>query len=53
MIIAIANDHGAYQYKNEIKEMLEKEGHTVIDCGTNDGKSVDYPESVSVFQPIK
>ena len=44
MIIAIANDHGAYQYKNEIKEMLEKEGHTVIDCGTNDGKSVDYPD---------
>ena len=44
MIIAIANDHGAYTYKNEIKKMLEEEGHTVIDCGTNSEESVDYPD---------
>lgn len=44
MKIAMANDHGAYTYKLEIKKMLEQEGYTVIDCGTNSEESVDYPD---------
>ena len=44
MKIAMANDHGAYSYKLEIKKMLEQEGYTVIDCGTNSEESVDYPD---------
>lgn len=44
MKIAMANDHGAVDYKNEIKEMLIKEGYEVIDLGCNDTNSVDYPD---------
>ena len=44
MKIAMANDHGATTYKLEIKKMLEEEGHTVIDCGTDSEESVDYPD---------
>lgn len=44
MKVAIANDHGAVSYKNEIKKMLEEEGYEVIDCGTNTQASVDYPD---------
>lgn len=44
MKIVMANDHGAYTYKLEIKKMLEQEGYTVIDCGTNSKESVDYPD---------
>ena len=43
MKIAIGCDHGAFEYKNTIKEMLEKEGHEVIDCGTYSADSCDYP----------
>lgn len=48
MKIAMANDHGAYTYKLEIKKMLEQEGYTVIDCGTNSEESVDYPDYAKV-----
>ncbi len=44
MKIAIACDHGAYDYKMEIKKMLEEEGHEVIDCGCDSNASVDYPD---------
>lgn len=44
MKIAIGNDHGAVDYKNTIKEMLEKEGYEVINCGTDSYESCDYPD---------
>lgn len=44
MIIAIGNDHGATDYKKEIVAMLEGQGHTVINCGTDDYDSCDYTE---------
>lgn len=44
MKIAIACDHGAYTYKEEIKEMLASEGYEIIDCGCNGTESVDYPD---------
>lgn len=43
MKIAIACDHGAYEYKELIKEMLSKEGHEVQDFGTYSTASCDYP----------
>ena len=45
MKIAIACDHGAYEYKEMIKAMLEQEGHEVLDFGTDSTASVDYPGS--------
>ena len=44
MKIGMACDHGAYTYKEEIKQMLMDEGHEVIDCGCHDTSSVDYPD---------
>ena len=44
MKIAIGNDHGAYVYKNEILDMLVKEGHEVINVGCDGPESVDYPD---------
>ena len=44
MKIAIACDHGAFDYKETIKEMLIEEGHEVIDCGCTGTDSVDYPD---------
>ena len=44
MKIGMACDHGAYTYKEEIKQMLIDEGHEVVDCGCHDTNSVDYPD---------
>jgi len=43
MKIAIGNDHAAYALKLEIREHLMREGVTVVDFGTDDQKSTDYP----------
>jgi len=42
--VAIGADHGGYQLKETLKEMLAKEGYAVIDCGTGGTESVDYPD---------
>ena len=44
MKIAIACDHGAYEYKEMIKDMLLAQGHEVKDFGTDSPASVDYPD---------
>ena len=43
MRIAIGNDHAATEMKQDIVSYLEKLGHTVINVGTDDTLSVDYP----------
>ncbi|MDH3944540.1 MAG: ribose 5-phosphate isomerase B [Anaerolineae bacterium] len=37
-------DHGGYQLKDTLKVHLTDKGFEVIDCGTNSGDSVDYPD---------
>lgn len=44
MKIAIGGDHAGFAYKEEIKKMLEKEGHEVKDFGPFSEASVDYPD---------
>lgn len=44
MKIAIGCDHGAYEYKETIRKMLEEEGYMVTDCGCYSEASVDYPD---------
>ena len=44
MKIAMACDHGAFTYKEEIKKMLTDEGYEVVDCGCHSEASVDYPD---------
>jgi len=41
--IAIANDHTGYELKNILKEHVEAKGHEVIDCGSSNTESADYP----------
>ena len=44
--IAIASDHGGYEYKETIKTFLAENFSdiTIIDCGPSDTQSVDYPD---------
>ena len=44
MKIAIGNDHAAVELKNEIKAYVESLGHEVINFGTDQNESCDYPE---------
>ena len=43
MKIAMGNDHTAVEMKREIKAHVEAKGYEVIDFGTNETASCDYP----------
>ena len=43
MKIAIGSDHAGFEYKEKIKSLLAKLGHTVNDFGTHSEQPVDYP----------
>lgn len=43
MKIAVGSDHGGFLLKEAVKEYLEKAGHQVLDFGTHDAVSSDYP----------
>jgi len=42
--IAIASDHAGYKMKQNIIQILEKEGYELCDFGTTSENSVDYPD---------
>jgi len=42
--VALSSDHGGYQLKTELAEYLRSKNYEIIDLGTNNGESVDYPE---------
>jgi ribose 5-phosphate isomerase B len=46
--IAVGSDHAGYEgqthYKPEIMAHLGVKGHDVINCGTDNGEAVDYPD---------
>jgi ribose 5-phosphate isomerase B len=46
MKIAIGNDHAGTDYKNAIINHLKSKGITVVNYGTNNNNSVDYPDFV-------
>ena len=43
MKIALAADHGGFELKEKVKVYLEQKGIEVLDLGTNNEESVDYP----------
>ena len=43
MKIAVGSDHGGFELKEAIIKHLEKEGHKVLDFGTNSTDSCNYP----------
>jgi ribose 5-phosphate isomerase B len=46
MKIALGTDHAGYDFKEAIKQHLQKHGHEVQDFGTFSNESVDYPEYI-------
>jgi len=44
--IAVASDHAGYQYKEKIKDFLEKEGYRVTDFWTDSEEMMDYPLTI-------
>ncbi len=42
--IAIANDHGGFDLKNALKRELSDLGFAVLDLGSDNAESVDYPD---------
>jgi len=43
MKVALGSDHGGFELKESIKAHLLEKGHEVVDYGTYDKTSVDYP----------
>lgn len=43
-VVALASDHGGFALKSVLKDTLTAAGRTVLDLGTHDGASVDYPD---------
>jgi len=46
MTIAIGNDHAGTSYKFEIVKYLENKGNKVINFGTDNEESMDYPDTI-------
>jgi ribose 5-phosphate isomerase B len=44
MRIGFASDHAGFRLKEHLKTWAEKQGHTVVDFGTDGTASVDYPD---------
>lgn len=44
MKIAVASDHAGYELKQAVIELLQGNGHEVLDLGTDSDESVDYPD---------
>jgi RpiB/LacA/LacB family sugar-phosphate isomerase len=42
--IAVAADHAGFELKQQVAESLRKQGHEVLDVGTNSTAPVDYPD---------
>ena len=42
--VALAADHAGFELKNLLKTAIEEHGLEVLDLGTHDGASVDYPD---------
>lgn len=42
--IAVGSDHGGFDLKTSVIAYLKKMDHNVIDCGTHNKESVDYPD---------
>ena len=43
-IVAVGADHGGYALKEQLKPVIAKLGWQVVDCGTFNTDSVDYPD---------
>ena len=44
MRIVVGSDHGGYTLKQDVVDGLRRDGHDVLDVGTNSAEPVDYPD---------
>ena len=44
MKIVVGSDHAGFEHKEKISELISSLGHEVIDVGTDNTSSVDYPD---------
>jgi ribose 5-phosphate isomerase B len=44
MRIVIGSDHRGFSVKEKLLDVLEQQGHEVVDAGTKNTDSVDYPD---------
>jgi len=44
MKIVVGADHAGFKVKEQVKQLLQELGHTVIDVGTSSEEACDYPE---------
>ena len=44
MKIAVGSDHAGFVLKQDVAAMLRKDGHDVVDVGTDSTAPVDYPD---------
>jgi ribose 5-phosphate isomerase B len=44
MKIAIGSDHAGFGLKEDVLELLQGLNHDIVDCGTYNTESVDYPD---------
>jgi ribose 5-phosphate isomerase B len=47
-VVALGADHAGFPLKQDLKQWLVFEGHTVVDAGTHSQDSVDYPEFAAI-----
>jgi ribose 5-phosphate isomerase B len=47
--VALAADHAGFELKNLLNEEIRRRGIEVLDLGTHDGNSVDYPDMAGVL----
>lgn len=43
LVLAFGCDHAGYDLQNYLMKVMEEHQYVVIDCGTTDQQSVDYP----------
>ena len=48
MKIAIGSDHAGFRLKNELLEILSQKGYEILNCGTFDEISCDYPDYAKI-----
>jgi ribose 5-phosphate isomerase B len=52
--LVIGSDHGGYDLKNHLRDVLQAQGYTVVDYGTRSKESCDYPDiAVDVAKAIQ
>ncbi|MHB8789085.1 MAG: ribose 5-phosphate isomerase B [Desulfobulbaceae bacterium] len=44
MKISVGSDHGGFELKQQVVELLRQQGHDVLDAGCDSLQSVDYPD---------